>query len=108
MTDEQANPNKVYVPICSYDDEIGVEVKEYDERYCDPKVFQLTFNEYGMCFTFNNRKQGLEDFFITHHASNTIESNTTSPYASAKSGIQQEKTARLKNMDDDIKEIFKV
>ena len=104
MTDEPANPNKVYVPICNYNDEIGVEVKEYNERYCDPKAFQPTFNEYGMCFTFNNRKQGLEDFFLTHHASNSLEKIVNS---SSKSGIEHN-MARLRNSEDDTKEIFKV
>ena len=104
MTDEPANPNKVYVPICNYNDEIGVEVKEYDELYCNPNAFQLTFNEYGLCFTFNNRKQGLEDFFLTHHASNTLESNINS---SNETGIKHAMTT-LKNTEDDTKEIFKV
>ena len=79
LTDEQANPAKIYVPICNYNDEVGVVVKKYDERYCDVKAFQPTFNEYGMCFTFNNRKQGMDHFFQTNYApSKTVKNDSDS------------------------------
>ena len=54
-------------------------VKKYDERYCDVKAFQPTFNEYGMCFTFNNRKQGMDHFFQTNYApSKTVKNDSDS------------------------------
>ena len=32
---------------------------EYKERYCD--AFQPTFNEHGLCYTFNNPDVGLDN-----------------------------------------------
>ena len=73
MSDKKANPEKVYVPICSYNDELEVVVTEYNESYCNSKSFQSTFNEYGMCFTFNNRKQGIDDFFFSNSGTDSLE-----------------------------------
>ena len=74
MTNRQANPEMVYVPICKYNSQQdGVKIQEYNERFCEPKSFQPTFNEYGMCFTYNNRKQGMNEYFRSYHS--TDESN---------------------------------
>ena len=35
----------------------------YEDTFCTPKSFQATFNEYGMCFTYNNHKQGMDGHF---------------------------------------------
>ena len=80
VTDKQASPERVYIPICNYNGEIGIEIKTYNERYCDPVAFQPTFNEYGMCYTFNNRKQGMDEFFETHSAT---EAATNREYSKA-------------------------
>ena len=81
VTDEQANPGMVYVPTCNYNSELnGVEVRKYNEKFCNPKAFQPTFNEYGMCFTFNNRKQGMDEYFRLHHSMDTNE-NFSNSYA---------------------------
>ena len=55
----------MYVPICKYNEENGIEITEYNDVFCKPKSFQPTFNEYGMCFTFNNHKQGMDEHFYT-------------------------------------------
>ena len=72
VTEKQFSHTKIYVPICNYNDEIGVKVQEYNETYCHPKAFQPTFNEYGMCFTFNNRRQGMDNFFHLNNSDSTI------------------------------------
>ena len=105
VTDEQANPAKIYVPICNYNDEVGVVVNEYDERYCDVKAFQPTFNEYGMCFTFNNRKQGMDDFFQTNYApSKTVKNDSNLFHIDPSRKIETGE----KQTEDVNQEIFKV
>ena len=69
VNNEQANPGMVYVPLCKYNSEQeGIEISKYKETFCEPKAFQPTFNEYGMCFTYNNRKQGMDEYFRLHHS----------------------------------------
>ena len=59
----------VYVPICKYNSEQdGITIQKYNDKFCEPKAFQPTFNEYGMCFTYNNRKQGMDEYFRLHHS----------------------------------------
>ena len=59
----------VYVPICKYNSEQdGVMIQKYNDKFCEPKAFQPTFNEYGMCFTYNNRKQGMDEYFRLYHS----------------------------------------
>ena len=59
----------VYVPICKYNSEQdGVTIQKYNDKFCEPKAFQPTFNEYGMCFTYNNRKQGMDEYFRLYHS----------------------------------------
>ena len=102
VTDQQAKPDKVYIPICNYNGEIGVNIKTYNENYCDPVAFQPTFNEYGMCYTFNNRKQGMDEFFETHSATETA---TNRDYSQART---KNKTAALTHPEDDNRKILKV
>ena len=65
----QANPGMVYVPLCKYNSEQeGIEISKYKEKFCEAKAFQPTFNEYGMCFTYNNRKQGMDEYFRLHNS----------------------------------------
>ena len=104
VTDEQGNPGKVYVPICNYNDEIGAVVKKYKERYCVSTAFQPTFNEYGMCFTFNNRKQGMDQFFDTHGPSDGVEKNDSQ----SNEANLQTKVSGIKETNNDAREIFKV
>ena len=77
--DDQGDPNKVYVPTCSYNskNQEGLVVKGYNDQYCNPDAFQPTFNEWGMCYTFNNFKQGMDEYYRTHHAGNILENNGT-------------------------------
>ena len=99
----------MYVPKCSYNDqanENGVKVGEYDDRYCDPGAFQPTFNEYGMCFTFNNRKQGLEEYFRTHDSNNGIHNNGTRQSSSVANKNQN--TSDQLTKEEGSNEIFKV
>ena len=44
-------------PFCKYGSREGdgIVLPEYGERYCNS--FQTTFNEYGLCYTFNNVNQ---------------------------------------------------
>ena len=35
--------------------------QEYQESYCN--AFQTTFNEHGLCYTYNNADQGFDDNF---------------------------------------------
>ena len=77
FNDEQANLSKVYVPICNYNDEMGSRVNPYAERYCDTAAFQPTFNDNGMCFTFNNRKQGMDEFFQRNFPFKDVENHYT-------------------------------
>ena len=44
-------------PFCFY----GSEGRLGQEHYCN--AFQTTFNEYGLCYTFNNAHQGLQEYF---------------------------------------------
>ena len=55
--------DQMVIPICKYNGQIGTNISGYNQTYCDETVFQPTFNEYGMCFTFNNRKQGMDEYF---------------------------------------------
>lgn len=55
-------------PFCSYGSEstqtnetVGAFFTEYEEQFCN--AFQTTFNEHGLCYTFNNADQGLPDIF---------------------------------------------
>ena len=102
VTDKQAEPDKVYIPICNYNGEIGVNIKTYNEHYCDPVAFQPTFNEYGMCYTFNNRKQGMDEFFETHSAT---EAATNRGYSQART---KNKTGAVTHPEDDNRKILKV
>ena len=69
VTNRQANPDMVYVPICKYNSmQDGVTIQKYNDKFCEPKAFQPTFNEYGMCFTYNNRKQGMDEYFRSYHS----------------------------------------
>ena len=68
MTNEQAKEQFIYVPICKYNDEIGIKMGGYEDTFCTPKSFQATFNEYGMCFTYNNHKQGMDEHFYSTNA----------------------------------------
>ena len=47
-------------PICAYaGQEEGIKVKEYqNDKFCSS--FQTTFNDHGLCYTFNNVQQRLE------------------------------------------------
>ena len=83
-----------------------MKVSGYDDRYCDPGAFQPTFNEYGMCFTFNNRKQGLEEYFRTHDSNNGMQNNVTRQSSSAANEIQN--TSAQLTMEEDSIEIVKV
>ena len=75
------------MPICNYNNEQnGVQVRKYNEKFCDPKAFQPTFNEYGMCFTFNNRKQGMDEYFRLHHSMDTKENFSNSNAVAATEG----------------------
>ena len=102
VTDEQAKPDKVYIPICNYNGEIGLNIKTYNEHYCDPVAFQPTFNEYGICYTFNNRKQGMDEFFETHSAT---EAATNQGYSQART---KNKTVASTHPKDDNRKILKV
>ena len=108
VTDEQANPAKIYVPICNYNDEVGVVVKKYDERYCDVKAFQPTFNEYGMCFTFNNRKQGMDNFFQTNYAPSKIVKNDSESFHIDNPSKIETGEKKMDSSEDVNQEIFKV
>ena len=45
-------------PFCSYDGQPqGVEIEGYSQKLCTD--FQPTFNDYGLCYTFNNFRQGM-------------------------------------------------
>ena len=63
LNDELKTNEQVVVPTCKYNDKIGTNIAGYNQTYCDESVFQPTFNEYGMCYTFNNRKQGMDKYF---------------------------------------------
>ena len=64
----------VYVPFCKYNSEQnGVEIPKYNDKFCESKAFQPTFNEYGMCFTYNNRKQGMKEYFRLYHSTDENE-----------------------------------
>ncbi len=58
-------PNAAF-PFCKYGSREGdgILLPEYGERYCN--AFQTTFNEYGLCYTFNNVNQVRSkfEFFI--------------------------------------------
>ena len=77
-------------------------IKTYNEHYCDPVAFQPTFNEYGMCYTFNNRKQGMDEFFETRSAT---EAATNQGYSQARN---KNKTVASTHSKDDNREILKV
>ena len=60
---KQIVPNAAF-PFCFYSSEtIGTwetgYVEEYKEHYCD--ALQPTFNEHGLCYTFNNPDAGLDN-----------------------------------------------
>ena len=95
---------QVVVPTCKYNDKIGTNIAGYNQTYCDESVFQPTFNEYGMCYTFNNRKQGMDKYF------------SSSQPDFDKKDLRQDLNSTKKNIDfvsrhsleNDEKEIFKV
>ena len=72
ITDQQGKDSYIYIPICHYNEKNGLKVKGYEETFCSPRAFQPTFNEYGMCFTFNNHKQGMDEYFNTTDFQNDI------------------------------------
>ena len=79
VNNAQANPEMVYVPLCKYNSEQeGIEIRKYNEKFCEPKAFQPTFNEYGMCFTYNNRKQGMDEYFRLHNSMDANENLSNS------------------------------
>ena len=52
-------PNAAF-PFCFYSSEtVGTYLDDYKEYYCN--AFQPTFNEHGLCYTFNNPDAGLDD-----------------------------------------------
>ena len=59
-------PNPAF-PFCFYGSQMknqpakqhGSYIEAYQENYCNS--FQTTFNEHGLCYTFNNADQGLDD-----------------------------------------------
>ena len=63
------------MPICKYNGQKGTNIAGYNQTFCDKNVFQPTFNEYGMCFTFNNRKQGMDEYFHLKDRDNATEEN---------------------------------
>ena len=73
VRDSSMKHDQMVVPICKYNGQIGSNISGYNQTYCDEIVFQPTFNEYGMCFTFNNRKQGMDDYFSERRLDNTQE-----------------------------------
>ena len=97
ITNEQAKESYVYVPICKYNEERGIEIKEYKDVFCKPKAFQLTFNEYGMCFTFNNHKQGMDEHFYTENSEGEfLKQNYTKQEVT---GLETNITAQLDSED---------
>ena len=47
--------NRPHFPFCYYSSDsesVGEKLDEYNEYYCN--AFQPSFNEYGLCHTFNN------------------------------------------------------
>ena len=68
LKDQSTTNNQVVVPTCKYNDKIGSNITGYNQSYCDESVFQPTFNEYGMCYTFNNRKQGMDQYFSSRQS----------------------------------------
>ena len=67
LKDELTTNEHVVVPTCKYNDKTGTNIAGYNQTYCDESVFQPTFNEYGMCYTFNNRRQGMDKYFSSRH-----------------------------------------
>ena len=55
-----------------------------------------------MCYTFNNRKQGMDEFFETHSAT---EAATNSGHSQART---KNKTGALTHPEDDNRKILKV
>ncbi len=58
-------PNAAF-PFCFYgsqtgDDAEGDFVPDYQDYYCN--AFETTFNDHGLCYTFNNVEQGLSESF---------------------------------------------
>ena len=75
VKDSPMNDDHMVVPVCKYNGQIGTNISGYNQTYCDETVFQPTFNEYGMCFTFNNRKQGMDEYFSRRNLDNTKDDN---------------------------------
>ena len=73
VRDSSMKHDQMVVPICKYNGQIGSNISGYNQTYCDEIVFQPTFNEYGMCLTFNNRKQGMDEYFSERNLDNTQE-----------------------------------
>ena len=58
---KQIVPNAAF-PFCFYSSEtVGTYLDDYKEHYCN--AFKPTFNEHGLCYTFNNPDRGLDDVF---------------------------------------------
>ena len=105
MTEQQLSENNIYVPICHYNDEIGVKILEYNTtEFCDPKAFQPTFNEFGMCWTFNNRLQGMEKFFLHNYANNTLQEDADN----VKTKRDEQNVIGVERSQSNTKEILKV
>ena len=104
LNDKLTTNEQVVVPTCKYNDKIGTNIAGYNQTYCDESVFQPTFNEYGMCYTFNNRKQGMDRYFSNRQ------------FNIEKEGVRQDMNSTTRNIDfvshhsleNDEKEIFKV
>jgi hypothetical protein len=54
-----------------------------------------------MCFTFNNRKQGMDEFFLTHRPSDDVENNDNEDNI-------QNIVSGLEDTNNNAREIFKV
>ena len=105
VNEKQLYENNIYVPICHYNNEIGVKVPEYNtSTFCDPNAFQPTFNEFGMCWTFNNRRQGMDKFFLRNYANNTLQEDD----ASVQMNQTENNVIGLESPRNNTKEILKV
>ena len=104
VRDNTIKNDQVVVPICKYGDKIGKNVSGYTQTYCDKSVFQPTFNEYGMCYTFNNRKQGMDEYFS--EGNQDIEQEDLREDSNAMKGKIDFRSHN--NVQNDEKEIFKV
>ena len=77
MNGAQHDLNVVYVPKCSFSGvENGVWIEGYNEFFCSADTFEITFNEYGVCYTFNNYNQLTSQYFA-YALGKTVQKHTT-------------------------------